>query len=168
MHFPLRLDLLPEDQRVWTAFCKIFSGIPHSTILSVLKYAPQIWYLAIFGRVFECAWYGQVGYPWKNPCFYYYSKTPLWPPSDYLVTTWWLLEDCLVSTWRPLGDHVVTTWWPLGDHLVTTWWPISHYFVKSVSGPMPSTPILKLRLNFLKSKMSTKGRGVGGFVDPVH
>ena len=30
-------------------------GIPHSTISSALKYAPQIWYLAVFGRVFECA-----------------------------------------------------------------------------------------------------------------
>ena len=31
-----------QGQRVWTAFCKIFSGIPHSPIFSAPKYACQI------------------------------------------------------------------------------------------------------------------------------
>ena len=54
------------------AFCKIFSGTPHLTILVAPKYLPKmhIWpYLAIlgiFGGVFERVRYGQVGRPWKD------------------------------------------------------------------------------------------------------
>ena len=63
--------LLTQGQRVWTAFCKIFSGIPHLTIFSTLKYAAQILYLAVFARViervFRHAKKGQVGCPWKDP-----------------------------------------------------------------------------------------------------
>ena len=48
--------LLTQGQRGWTAFCKIFSGIPHLTIFGALKYPPVILYLAylaVFGHVFE-------------------------------------------------------------------------------------------------------------------
>ena len=60
------------DQRVSTAFCKIFSGTPHLTLFGAPKYAPKYAYLAylaifgIFGRVFGRPKYGQVGYPWKD------------------------------------------------------------------------------------------------------
>ena len=56
----------------WTAFCKIFSEIPHLTIFGALKYAPKYAYLAylaifgIFGCIFGRAQYGQVGCPWKD------------------------------------------------------------------------------------------------------
>ena len=36
---------IDQNQRDWTAFRKIFSGIPHLTIFSALKYAPQLLYL---------------------------------------------------------------------------------------------------------------------------
>ena len=52
--------LLTKDQRVWTAFCKIFSGTPHLTIFGTLKYVPkygkirQIRYLGcIFGHIWS-------------------------------------------------------------------------------------------------------------------
>ena len=43
--------VLTQGQRVWTAFCKIFSGIPHLTIFGSPKYAGQIPYLAVFGCI---------------------------------------------------------------------------------------------------------------------
>ena len=43
--------LLTQGQHVWAAFCMIFSGVPHSTIFGLPKYARQILclsYLAVF------------------------------------------------------------------------------------------------------------------------
>ena len=34
--------LLTQGQHVWAAFCMIFSGVPHSTIFGLPKYAHQI------------------------------------------------------------------------------------------------------------------------------
>ena len=51
--------LLTRDQRVWTAFCKIFSELPYLTIFGMLKYAPKY---VFWGHVFECAKYGRAGY----------------------------------------------------------------------------------------------------------
>ena len=42
--FDLRV-LSTKDQRVWTAFCKIFSRTPHLTIFGAPKYAPWYAYL---------------------------------------------------------------------------------------------------------------------------
>ena len=61
--------LLTQGQHIWSAFCKIFLGIPHLTIFGDLKEAPkygQIWPNAVLGCVLGCANYGQVGYPWKD------------------------------------------------------------------------------------------------------
>ena len=71
-----------------------------------------------------------------------------------------------MTTLWPLGtDHLVTTW-PLCDHLaLTTWWPLYKSFfsiVNSVSGPLASTPISKLRLQILKSQRSNRLVGVAG------
>ena len=70
----------------------------------------------------------------------------------------------LVTTWCPPGDHLVTASWPRGDHLVATGWPLFHYFsiVKSDSGPMASTAVLKWRPKSLRSKRSTNGGRRGG------
>ena len=38
------------DQRVSTAFCKIFSGTPHSTIIGAPKYAPK------YGKILHTFW----------------------------------------------------------------------------------------------------------------
>ena len=56
--------LLTQGQRVLTAFCKIFSGIPHLTIFGTPKCVPQILCLAnlaVFGHVFLRPKYGQSG-----------------------------------------------------------------------------------------------------------
>ena len=57
--------LLTEDQCIWTAFCKIYSGKPHLTIFGALKYAPK------YGQIHQieylgCVKYGRLGYPWKD------------------------------------------------------------------------------------------------------
>ena len=61
--------LLTKIQPIWTQFCTIFSGIPHSTILGGPKYVRQSLYLASLAylvHVFCQAEYCWVGYPWKG------------------------------------------------------------------------------------------------------
>ena len=57
--------LLTQGQRVWTAFCKIFSGIPHLTIFGSPKYARQMPYLAIIGCIWHIwrIWLAYLGAP---------------------------------------------------------------------------------------------------------
>ena len=44
-----RRALLTEEQRLWAAFCKIFSGTRHLTRFGALKYVPKYDQICIFG-----------------------------------------------------------------------------------------------------------------------
>ena len=85
--------VLTQGQRVWTAFCKIFSGIPHSPIFSAPKYACQIRHICqIQPNTARCGiWHTYLGEPnmvkWGIPCKKQFRRVDLvsiGPPSQKL------------------------------------------------------------------------------------
>ena len=70
------IDLKPTHLNSWTVFCNIFSGIPHLTIFSTLKYAaPHPFHISCYGlnqsvaRYVRCTIYLDYS-NWNTPSLY--------------------------------------------------------------------------------------------------